>query len=315
MLNIIDQFLDAIAAENGAANNTLESYRHDLEDLYSFLIKHDARIESASSTELQKYIQYLFELGLSAKTAARRLSSIRHLYKFLCIENIRNDNPAIKLESPRQKHSLPKYLSEAEVNRLIGTAKDDNSPEGLRLMAMLEIMYASGIRVTELVSLRMNNIQKNQATNKIKEVMIIKGKGRKERMIVLNNSAINAIEKYLPLRSNMLVDKDNKNLFLFPSDSKEGHITRQRFFQLIKQLATKAGIDRNKVSPHVIRHSFASHLLNNGADLRVLQELLGHSDISSTQIYTHVLNERMKKLVQEKHPLVKSYCVAKIDER
>lgn len=302
MNNIIDQFLDAIAAENGSAHNTLEAYRHDLQDLSAFLIQHKTNIEAASCDDLQKYIQYLFESGLSAKTASRRMSAIRHLYKFLCIENIRSDNPAMKLDSPRQGTSLPKYLSETEVDNLLETAKNDTSPEGLRLMAMLEIMYASGLRVTELVSLRMENIQKNHGQTSLKEVMIIKGKGRKERMVVLNNSAIRALEKYLPMRSEMLKN-DLKSPFLFPSDSKEGYITRQRFFQLIKQLATDAGIDRNKVSPHVIRHSFASHLLHHGADLRVLQELLGHSDISSTQIYTHVLSERMKKLVQEKHPL------------
>lgn len=333
MENIIEQFLDAIAAEKGAANNTLEAYRHDLQDISAFLNTKKTNIESASSDDLHAYMQHVFKKGFSGKTSARRLSTIRQVYKFMSLEGMRKDNPALKLDTPRQAKTLPKYLSETEVDKLLESARNDSSPEGLRLLAMLELMYATGMRVTELVSLPMSVLghcdepsaasarKQSSVTDKekdglprhapkrsiprndvINEVLIIKGKGRKERMIILNNSARNAIEEYLKVRQNFLKEKE-KSRFVFPSNSKEGYITRQRFFQLIKQLATDVGIDNSKVSPHVIRHSFASHLLHHGADLRALQELLGHSDISTTQIYTHVLSERMKILVNEKHPL------------
>lgn len=327
MQSIIEQFLDAISAEKGAAQNTLDSYRHDLHDVESFLSEKKSNITDASGDDLRKYMQYVFEQGLSAKTASRRLSSIRQIYRFMAAEGIRADNPALQLDSPRQGKSLPKYLSEAEVEILLQSAHSDSSPEGLRLLAMLEIMYASGMRVTELVSLPLEVVsgkwsvgsaqesakRKAKGKNKdlgnatssqcqVPETLIIKGKGRKERMVILNNAARDALEKYLQIRGYFLKPKE-KSRFLFPSKSKEGYITRQRFFQLIKQLASDVGIDMEKVSPHIIRHSFASHLLHNGADLRALQELLGHSDISTTQIYTHVLNERMRALVKEKHPL------------
>jgi integrase/recombinase XerD len=303
--SIIDQFLDSIAAEKGSGRNTIEAYRHDLEDLALFLSGKKTNIKKAQSADLEKYLQNVFTAGLSSKTASRRLSSIRQIYKFLYTENLRNDNPAIKLDSPKNGSSLPKYLSEAEVDLLLKSAHQDQSQEGLRLSAMLEIMYASGMRVTELVSLPINTIQQSGKDKKLKQIITIKGKGRKERMVILNNSALSALEKYLPTRSAFLKEKE-KSSYLFPSNSQDGYITRQRFFQLIKQLATKVGIEKAKVSPHVIRHSFASHLLHNGADLRALQELLGHCDISTTQIYTHVLSERMKQLVNEKHPLATS---------
>ncbi len=299
MDNIIEQFLDAIAAEKGASQNTLASYRHDLSNLSLFLSNNTTCITNASSDDLEAYMQSLFTAGFAGKTAARRMSSIRQFYKFLCLENMRKDNPALRLESPRQGKILPKYLSEAEVEALLTSAHQDESAEGLRLAAMLEIMYASGMRVTELISLPMDIIQQSNKDKNLRKVLIIKGKGRKERMVILNNSALQALDKYLLSRAAI----KTQGRYLSPSNSKAGYITRQRFFQLIKQLATNIGIDNTKVSPHVIRHSFASHLLHNGANLRVLQELLGHSDISSTQIYTHVLNEKMMQLVQEKHPL------------
>jgi integrase/recombinase XerD len=302
---IIEQFLDAISAEKASAKNTIEAYRHDLSDLSSFLTKKKTNIENASRDNLQQYVRSISVDKFSGKTAARRISAIRQIYKFLSIENIRKDNPAIDLESPRQGKSLPKYLSENEVELLLESSHHDSSPEGLRLAAMLEIMYASGMRVTELVSLPIDIIQKSSKEKKMREVLIINGKGRKERMIILNGSALNSLEKYLKVRENFLKENATSK-FLFPSNSKDGYITRQRFFQLVKQIAVDVGIDRGRVSPHVIRHSFASHLLHNGADLRVLQELLGHADISTTQIYTHVLNERMLALVREKHPLAQN---------
>lgn len=302
MENITGQFLDAIAAEKGAAKNTLEAYRHDLSDLALFLAKRKNNIEAASSEDLQEYMQGIFKAGFTGKTAARRLSTIRQVYKFMVGEGVREDNPALKLDMPRQAKTLPKYLSEGEVDKLLEAAHNDKSPEGIRLVAMLELMYATGMRVTELVSLPMEVLQLNSRNQQIREVLVIKGKGRKERMVILNSSAQDALQEYLQIRHNFLNEKE-KNRFVFPSHSRDGYITRQRFFQLIKLLAIGVGIDPKKVSPHVIRHSFASHLLNRGADLRALQELLGHSDISTTQIYTHVLSERMKQLVYEKHPL------------
>ncbi len=307
MNNYIESFLEMMAAEKGAAKNTLDSYRRDLLDVASFITKHNLDVLTLKSEDLRKYFISLDAQALSSRTIARRLSSIKHLFKFLYNDNIRQDNPSLSLDAPKSSKSLPKHLTEAEVELLLTTAHSDKSAEGLRMTALIELLYASGMRVSEMVMLKMNALQKINISGKItlRDFIILKGKGNKERLVPLNKSAIAALEEYLKIRNFFIKTHTEKNIWVFASNSREGFLTRQRFHQLLKELALNSGIDPEKVSPHVIRHSFASHLLNHGADLRVLQELLGHSDISTTQIYTHILNERMKKLVEEHHPLAK----------
>lgn len=305
--NFIDSFLEMMMAEKGAADNTIESYEFDLKELEFFLTSYGLKPEAASLDDLRKYIIYLDHRNLSAKTIARRISSIKQFYKFLCIEGELEENPTINLDPPKQGKSLPKYLSEDEVDTLLSVAKADSSPEGLRLYALLELLYASGLRVTELVSLPMEALQKvvNGDNTQLQNYIIVKGKGGKERIVPLNRTAIMATSDYINFARGHFL-KRREDPWLFASNSREGYLTRQRLGQLLKQLAIDAAIDPEKVSPHVLRHSFASHLLNNGADLRVLQELLGHADISTTQIYTHVLSQRMKEVVFEHHPLAKN---------
>lgn len=299
----IENFIEIIKAERGASKNTVEAYTKDLKELQAFLKSKNIKLECAETDVIQKFFQNLSVAQLSGSTIARKLSCTKQFYKFLCTEEEREDNPALSISPPRIAKSLPKYLSTGDVDALLQVAYSDKSAEGLRLSALLEVLYASGMRVTELVSLKMNNLQKisSSAQVKLRNFIIIKGKGGKERLVPLNKTAISSLEEYLKIRDLFTNYKNDK--WVFPSSAKQGFLTRQRFHQLLKELAVKAGIEAKKVSPHILRHSFASHLLHNGADLRVIQELLGHSDISTTQIYTHILSERMKELVEEKHPL------------
>jgi len=290
----IESFLDMMAAERGCSANTIAAYRRDLLELEKFLNK--KTIQRASFDDLKNYLSTISKTGLSSSTTARRVSSIKQFYQFLCSDKVREDNPTTSLDAPKNSSHLPKYLSEDEVDRLIRTSYEDESSGGTRLTAMLEILYASGLRVSELIALKKSSFQKK--SNGV-YFLIIKGKGNKERIAPLNKSATDAIKRYLK------VSKSDKETWLFPSSSKGGHMTRQRMGQILKKLAIPANIDPNKVSPHILRHSFASHLLNNGMDLRVLQELLGHSDISTTQIYTHIADDRLKSLVSKSHPLAK----------
>lgn len=307
-----------MSAERGAAENTLESYQHDLEDFRSFLSQHHAStlIQKANKRQLQEYLHTLTERGLSASTAARRLSSLKQFYNFLFSEGTVSDNPALSLDSPKREKLLPKFLSTEEVERLLNTAQKDKSPEGLRLSALLEILYASGIRVSELLDLQQSAFQKKPSPDKdggFIYFLLVKGKGKKERLVPLNTSAIDAIVSYLKVYD--YFSGVHASPWLFPSRGKTGRLTRQRLGQLLKSLADSSGIERDKVSPHVLRHSFASHLLNNGMDLRVLQELLGHSDISTTQIYTHLNDEKLQQVVEEHHPLAKDATHQKTKEK
>lgn len=299
-IDLIDLFLNAKMAEYGAANNTITAYARDLEDLNQYIKKQKLTFLTASTNDLELFLKSLYQNALSSRTTARKLSVLKQFYKFLYNENILENNPSINLAAPKISNSLPKYLTKDEIISLLNFAKSSKDEVYVRLSAMLEILYSTGMRVTELVSLPMNMFLDKSHKPFIKEVLIIKGKGRKERPTIFNQSAIEAINKYLSGLSEITL-KNSK--FLFPSTGKLGHITRQRFFQLLKELSIQVNIDPRKISPHVLRHSFASHLLQNGADLRALQELLGHSDISTTQIYTHILSEQMLKLVKEKHPL------------
>jgi integrase/recombinase XerD len=317
-LDLIINFLEMLKVESGLAKNTLESYHLDLKLFSRFL--HDQKISFVNVNEkvIKSYLNKIYKDGISTSSASRKISTLRRFYSFLCQESYIKENPAINLVKPKKDDKLPKALSEKEVLKLIKTINRDKSDFGARLSCMLEILYASGLRATELVALPISAIQRDEKN--IKNYLIVDGKGSKERMVPLNKSALQLLEDYLLVRDrlgqqnskwlfcgNFRVSREanlKKNAKKF--DIVDTHITRQRFHQMLKNLAVDAGVDRTKVSPHIIRHSFATHLLNRGADLRILQELLGHSDISTTQIYTHVMDSKLKKLVDEKHPLAKA---------
>lgn len=306
---LIDRFLEMILTERAASINTIESYRSDLEQFIASVprISHDILI-NATKDDLRKYLAILEKSNFAASTASRKLSCLRQFYKFLFAEGIKADNPSVDLESPRIGRSLPKLLTEDQVTRLLGVAQEDakcsNRLEDIRLWALLELLYATGLRVSELVSLPMAVFRSGEP------YIYVRGKGDKERLVPLSERALVAVSSYIDV---MTSAKDSKgklkfsrgNKWLFPSRGKHGHLTRHRFAQLLKTLGAKVGLSPASLSPHVVRHAFATHLLANGADLRAVQKLLGHSDISTTQIYTHVLEERLKSLVQSKHPLVK----------
>lgn len=298
----IQNFLDAIFIERSAARNTIDSYKNDLQDLHEFV---KSMNKSAITMDvLREYVISLSKKSYEPKTIARKISAIRQFFVFLCDEGIIKDNPAANLEMPKIGKNLPTVFSEDEISKLFDICYQDTSPKGIRLIAMLELLYASGMRVSELVTLKFSNLQIKKNSLDINPYIIVKGKGNKERLVAINKKTIEALKNYLPFVKVFTKDKDNK--WLFPTTtSKEGHITRQYFGKLLKKLAIDAGINHQKLSPHKIRHSFATHLLNNGADLRVIQELLGHKDISTTQIYTHVADEKLKKIVEEFHPLAK----------
>lgn len=302
-LRWIESYLDMLSVEQGAADNTIQSYRRDLERFAVFCTSHGKRPEDADTGLIRRFMQGLSARGMAASTAARQLSSIRQLYRFLYDEGIRTDNPVAVIDGPKTTRSLPKYLSEEEVDLLLTVAQGFEGPEGARLNALLEILYASGLRVTELVSLPLSALSGDG------RLLIVRGKGGKERMVPMSEPAMEALESYRNIREYFLAKgkeiagNSQAVNFLFPSRAKDGHLTRARFGQLMKEVAIAAGIDPRRVSPHVLRHSFASHMLAHGADLRALQQMLGHSDISTTQIYTHVLDERLKALVEKAHPL------------
>tara|TARA_R110002110_G_scaffold85816_2_gene223588 strand:- start:180434 stop:181390 length:957 start_codon:yes stop_codon:yes gene_type:complete len=294
-----EAFLELLLAERGASANTIAAYRHDLGNAAEFLCGTDksrkAVLDDASTDDLRRYLKHLESRGMAAGTSARRLSTLRQFYRFLYADGLRADDPSAILESPRQGRSLPKILSEADVGALLDTATARDGPEGKRICALVELCYATGMRVSELVGLPLTTVQRDP------EVLIVRGKGDKERMVPLSAPARQAVRDYLEVRDSF-VPEGTTNPFLFAGRGGK-HLTRQRFFQLLKELAEKAGLDPRKVSPHVLRHAFATHLLHHDADLRSVQQMLGHADISTTQIYTHVLDERMRKLVADHHPL------------
>jgi integrase/recombinase XerD len=301
---LVELFLDMLAAERGGAMNTLAAYARDLTDFSGHLAADGKTIAKATSEDLRDYLGALSARGLAASSVARRLSAIRQLYRFLYAEGHRSDDPASALQGPKRGRSIPKVLSVAEVDRLLerahAAASDAGQPSSLRLRAarlacLLEVLYATGLRVTELVELPAAAARRDQ------RVLVVRGKGDKERLVPLNEAAKRAMAQYLALVPQSNRAKQSK--WLFPSFGASGHLTRQHFARDLKTLAAAAGLPPRRVSPHVLRHAFASHLLANGADLRVVQTLLGHSDISTTQIYTHVLEERLKSLVRDLHPL------------
>jgi integrase/recombinase XerD len=293
----VEIFLEMMTAERGASRNTIESYGRDLDGLNVFLLKRGGELASASADDLRAWLSAASKSGFAASTAARRLSTLRQFYRFLFAERLRADDPASALDMPRRARPLPKILSIEEVDALMGAAGRLQGVGGLRARALLETIYATGMRVSELVTLPVSAVERDP------QMLIVRGKGDKERLVPLTETAREALARWRTLRGEIkLAGKAQR--FLFPSrGAAEGHLTRQRFAQTLKELALAAGLDPARVSPHVLRHAFASHLLAGGADLRAVQVMLGHSDISTTQIYTHVLDERLKSLVNQHHPL------------
>jgi integrase/recombinase XerD len=298
---LIELFLDMLAAERGASVNTLDAYRRDLADFSADLTATKQTIAAADSDALRAYLARLAKRQLAPASVARRLSAIRQLYRFLYGEGHRGDDPAAAIEGPKRGRSLPKVLSIKQVDGLLTQAKAAMQSESklerlraARMACLLEVLYATGMRVSELVALPESAARRDQ------RMLVIRGKGGRERLVPLNEAARQTMKDYLALREEAKADKSK---WLFPSFGESGHLTRQHFARELKALAAAAGLKSSQVSPHVLRHAFASHLLQNGADLRVVQTLLGHADISTTQIYTHVLEERLKSLVRDLHPL------------
>jgi integrase/recombinase XerD len=300
---LTDLFLDMLAAERGAAANTLAAYRRDLDDYCAYLATARRDVATAASDDIRAYLGVLARRGFSTASVARRLSAIRQLHRFLQAEEHRGDDPAAIIEGPRRGRPLPKVLTIAEVDRLLAAAQEalaaaQSTGERLRaarLACLLETLYATGLRVSELVALPASAARGGQP------MLVIRGKGNKERLVPLNDAARQAMAVWLALCAEGA--NGGAGPWLFPSSGDSGHLTRQHFARELKALASAAGLRPDKVSPHVLRHAFASHLLHNGADLRSVQMLLGHADISTTQIYTHVLAERLKSLVRDLHPL------------
>lgn len=298
---VLSNFLEMLAAERFASKNTITSYRSDLLDLFLTLKKD---LQSIQQQDLEKYFIILSKKGIGSRSIARKISAVKQFFKFISLEKIITKDISLPLEFPKLDKLLPKPLNAEQIEKILSTASRDVTPEGLRLFTMLQILYSTGLRISELINLKTTSLVKESKMHGNLMVILIKGKGGKERQVVLNGGAMQAIQNYLKIRHEFL--RNQKSDLLFPSFDKQGKskpLTRQRFHQLIKENAINSGIDPSVVSCHKMRHSFATHLLGNGADLRVIQELMGHSDISSTQIYTKVANSHVKSEVYSKHPL------------
>jgi integrase/recombinase XerD len=296
----ITLFLDALKVQKGLSDNSIKAYLTDLEDLKKYFgnKKPIVTLETANEEDILAYLKILKQKSFSAKTQSRRISAIRQFYDFCLLEKLIYKNPSTGIKNPKIEKNLPKFLTETEINTLLDAAEKENS----MLYTLLEILYSTGLRVSELVSLKLSDIIENGM------FLLVKGKGDKERVVPLTNIAKNAIQNWLIIRAKAV--QEHNKIFLFPSKtSNQGYITRERFAQLLKDLAIKTGIDYYKVSPHIIRHSFASHILNSGGDLKSIQAMLGHSNISTTEIYTHILDDTIKSAVLEHHPLAKKNSV------
>ena len=312
---LLINFIQKIKAEDGLAVNTVISYQKDLELFCKFLEQNNLTIFDVDINIIRQYLLKLDQTNLKSSSLLRKISTLKNFFKFLYQENIIKENPAVEIESPKKTRQLPKYLTQEEMFKMLDEVNKDKTEFGLKLATMLEILYSCGLRVSELVSLPISALSFDN--NQIRNYLIVKGKGGKERMVVLNKASIKILEEYLLLRKKIV---NNDCYWLFPGNNRSSkivdstnlnkkikaiktHLTRQRFHGMLKELAIKVGLDQNRVHPHVIRHSFATHLLNNGIDLRMLQELLGHSDISTTEIYTHILNSKLKEVIEKNHPL------------
>ncbi len=296
---LIEAFLEMLAAERGAAANTLAAYERDLGRFKLFLTQRKHTLENADSGLIRRYLDGLAAAGMSAATAARQLSALRQFYRFLISGGLRAEDPCTGIDGPRRRRALPHVMSERDVERLLAAAHArEAAPQAARLCCLLEMLYATGLRVSELVGLPLSAVRNDP------RLLLIRGKGGRERLTPLGAPARAAIEKYLAVRSHFLGGRRQSN-FLFPSRGKSGHLTRHRFAQLLGELAAEAGLPARTISPHSLRHAFATHLLAHGADLRAVQQMLGHADISTTEIYTHVLTARMQALVNQHHPLAR----------
>ena len=296
---ILENFLEVLASEKGLAVNTRISYKNDILQFLVFLEKNKKKINEITPIDIEKFTSKFTTQGLEKSTISRKMSSLSHFFIFLLDENIIKSNPIHELDLPKQIKKLPKILSVDQVEKLIKSSREDQSVNGIRLNTMIEILYATGIRVSELVEMKLS------ATYVEKNFLLIQGKGNKERLVPISENTEDKIKDYLKIR-NEFINNDTESKWLFPSkQSSKGHITRQRFNQLLQTLCERVNLNNIRISPHKLRHAFATHLLANGVDLRSLQQMLGHADISTTQIYTHVLKDRLKKLVSDNHPLSK----------
>ncbi|MAM33896.1 MAG: tyrosine recombinase [Micavibrio sp.] len=308
----VDSFIEMLLTERGAALNTRQAYWRDLADYSVWLRDNKSKeVEKATTSDIKAYLK---DLGnkthtkgeksgtIGNRTVARRLSALRQFYRFMISEDVLTEDPTTTIESPKQTRTLPKTLTEKEIDTLINVAGEKGTPESKRLVCLLEMIYATGLRVSELVGLPMSAIGEDT------QFLMVEGKGGHERLVPVSDSAQKAIDGYLAVRDKFIGEDDDGTLakWVFPSKtSTSGHLTRQRFAQLLKDLSAAAGMEDGKVSPHIIRHAFATHLLKNGADLRSVQKMLGHADIATTQVYTHIIDEQKTKTVEEKHPMGK----------
>ena len=297
--NYILNFLEMLEIERGLAKNTIISYKNDLNQLNQFCIDKNINITKLNEVNLENYLSKFVNKGFEKTSLARKISSYTQFFDYLINEKLINNSPIRNIKQPKLENKLPSLISVDDIQKLINFSRKDKSNLGIRLNCMIEIMYATGIRVTELVTMTLASLYQD------KNFIIISGKGNKERLIPISKDTQNTINEYLKIRK-LFSKKDIEVKWLFPSKhSKAGHITRQRYSQLLLDLSNEANLKIKKISPHKLRHAFASHLLANGADLRSLQQMLGHEDISTTQIYTHILDERLKQIVKDKHPLSK----------
>jgi integrase/recombinase XerD len=323
-MDYLEQFVEMMVAERAIAKNTVNAYVHDVQEFNNYLSLNQIKLIQATERHIRDFLQKLHIQNINPRSIARKISSLRAYYNFLLQEQIIELNPASAVDTPKYTATLPDALSIENIKQLISYTESNSTPEGIRLDAMIKLLYAGGFRVSELVSLKITDLQIEYSTTfkqrnknakldlidynsiQIKPYFTIKGKGGRERMVIINDATIEALKKYLPLRAIFINDVNKKShLYLFPSIASEGYMTRQNFALLLKQASLEAGLDPAKISPHILRHSFATHLLEGGADLRSIQELLGHADISTTQIYTHVQSTKLKQVLDEMHPASK----------
>ena len=306
-MEFISQFLEMLLAERALSKNSILSYKRDLFDFQNYLAKQKLSELNITTENIRDWIEYLASNDLQARSINRKISTIKSYYEFLIGENHTAFNPVLNVDLPKYQNKLPEILSIDQIKLLLEHCSQDNSPEGIRFNAMIHLLYASGLRVSELVSLKLADILTNKTSKgEVRKIFSVLGKGNKERVIVINEQAVISIAKYLAIRDVFVNKAKPRNLiYLFPSSALAGYMTRQNFAILLKSAALYAGLNPEHISPHILRHSFASHLLEGGADLRVIQELLGHADISTTQIYTHLQTNHLKKALLH-HPLNKN---------
>ena len=296
---LVENFLEVLASEKGLSKNTLYSYKIDLDQFINFIQKKNIKARDFKDKDIKEFISTFKNKGYEKSTVSRKISSLTHFFNFLLDEKEIDINPLNNFEIPKQTKKLPIILSNKHIDKILEFTKRDQSAAGIRLYTMIEILYATGIRISELVEMKLSSIYED------KNFLLVSGKGNKERLVPISIKTRETLDKYLTIRDNFISDKNN-SIWLFPSkQSSIGHITRQRFNQLLNELNLHADLGIKRISPHKLRHAFATHLLENGMDLRSLQQILGHSDISTTQIYTHVLKERLKEIIKDNHPLSK----------